>query len=54
MMTKLSGSALKMLSILRSHSFTIPQVLRYSTQVQPDVDVETTQTPTEKGLLIGM
>jgi len=53
MITKLSGSTLKMQSILRSHSYAITQVFRYSTQVQPHANVETTHTPTEKGLWTG-
>jgi hypothetical protein len=51
MITKSPVSALKMQSILRSHSYAISKVLRHSTQAQPNV--ENTQLPAEKGMKIG-
>lgn len=47
-MIKLTVSALNMQSILRSNSYAIPKIFRYSTQVKPNVDAENTHLPTEK------
>ncbi|XP_021926948.1 28S ribosomal protein S2, mitochondrial isoform X1 [Zootermopsis nevadensis] len=45
-------TAAKMQSILRRPSSAMRKILRYSTQIQPDVDVEKTHLPSEKGAVI--